>query len=84
MCVVYFTLTFQGGRAAPGQLESVSVTAQGLLLIEVHEFPEGAKGPLGTAQDVLPSFRLHDLTVFVINHGFMLHNHKQANIMAGN
>lgn len=84
MCTVYFTLTFQGRRAAPGELECVSVTAQRLLLIEVHEFPEGAEGPLGTAQDIEPCFRLHDLTVFVVNHGFMLRNHKQTNIMSGN
>lgn len=67
-----WTLTFQGGRAAPGQLECVSISAERLLLVAVQKFPEWAEAPLSTTQNVLSCLRLHDLTVLVVHHSFIL------------
>lgn len=67
-----WTLTFQGGWAAPGQLECVSITAERLLLVAVQKFPEGAEAPPGTTQCVLSCLRLHDLTVLIVHHSFIL------------
>lgn len=65
-------LTFQGGWAAPSQLECVSISAERLLLVAVQKFPERAKAPLSTTQDVLSCLCLHDLTVFIVHHSFIL------------
>lgn len=67
-----WTLTSEGGWAAPGQLECVSIGPERLLLVAVQKFPEGAEAPLSTTQNVLSCLRLHDLTVLIVHHSFIL------------
>lgn len=66
------TLTFGAGWAAPGQLERVSISAERLLLVAVQKFPERAEALLCTTQNVLSCLRLHDLTVLIVHHSFIL------------
>ena len=67
-----WTLTFVAGGAAPGQLKCVSVCAQRLLLVAVQKLAQWAKAPLGSTQNVLSWLHPHDLTVLIVNHGFIL------------